>query len=82
MDVSRSGPGLALAAAVLFGLSAPAAKVAGAVDPWLLAGLLYLGSGIGIGLSGISASPLATEFPAMLDAHGRNTAKHLGALKM
>jgi drug/metabolite transporter (DMT)-like permease len=51
MDAKRSGPGLALAAAVLFGLSAPAAKLlAGTVDPWLLAGLLYLGSGIGLGL--------------------------------
>jgi len=51
MDVSRSGPGLALAAAALFGLSAPAAKLlAGRVDPWLLAGLLYLGSGVGLGL--------------------------------
>jgi drug/metabolite transporter (DMT)-like permease len=51
MAVRWSGPGLALAAAVLFGLSAPAAKLlAGAVDPWLLAGLLYLGSGIGLSL--------------------------------
>ena len=51
MDTRRSGPGLALAAAALFGLSAPAAKLlAGRVDPWLLAGLLYLGSGIGLGL--------------------------------
>src|SRR5262245_20496727 len=44
------GPALALAAAVLFGLSAPAAKILlGAMDPWLLAGLLYLASGIGLG---------------------------------
>lgn len=51
MHASRSGPGFALAAAALFGLSAPAAKLlAGTVDPWLLAGLLYLGSGIGLGL--------------------------------
>jgi drug/metabolite transporter (DMT)-like permease len=51
MNAGRTAPGLALAAAVLFGLSAPAAKpLAGAVDPWLLAGLLYLGSGIGLGL--------------------------------
>jgi len=51
MNVNRRGPGLALAAAALFGLSAPAAKLlAGTVDPWLLAGLLYLGSGIGLGL--------------------------------
>lgn len=43
------GSSLALAAAALFGLSAPAAKVLlGAVDPWLLAGFLYLGSGIGL----------------------------------
>ena len=49
----QSAPGLALAAALLFGLSAPAAKrLAGAVDPWLLAGLLYLGSGIGLGIYG------------------------------
>jgi drug/metabolite transporter (DMT)-like permease len=45
----RSGPAIALLAALLFGLSAPAAKVlVGSVDPWLLAGLLYLGSGIGL----------------------------------
>src|SRR5262245_61756220 len=42
-------PLLALGAALLFGLSAPAAKrLVGAVDPWLLAGLLYLGSGVGL----------------------------------
>jgi drug/metabolite transporter (DMT)-like permease len=46
-----TGPVLALSAAFLFGLGAPAAKLlVGAVDPWLLAGLLYLGSGIGLGL--------------------------------
>ncbi len=51
MNLSRRGPGLALAAAALFGLSAPAAKLlTGTVDPWLLAGLLYLGSGVGLGL--------------------------------
>jgi drug/metabolite transporter (DMT)-like permease len=51
MDARRIGPGLALGAAVLFGLSAPAAKLlVGAVDPWRLAGLLYLGSGIGLSL--------------------------------
>ncbi len=52
--VSRFGlstPGVALgvAAAALFGASTPLAKLLlGAVDPWLLAGLLYLGSGIGL----------------------------------
>src|SRR5262245_38802400 len=40
---------LALAAALLFGVSAPAAKLlVGAIDPWLLAGLFYLGSGVGL----------------------------------
>jgi drug/metabolite transporter (DMT)-like permease len=40
----------ALAAALLFGLSTPAAKIlVGAVDPWMLAGLFYLGSGFGLG---------------------------------
>ena len=44
------GPALALVAAVLFGLSAPAAKtLVGVIDPWLLAGLLYLASGLGLG---------------------------------
>jgi drug/metabolite transporter (DMT)-like permease len=36
---------------VLFGLSTPAAKLlVGTVDPWLLAGVLYLGSGVGLSL--------------------------------
>jgi drug/metabolite transporter (DMT)-like permease len=40
----------ALVAALLFGLSTPAAKaLLTTTDPWLLAGLLYLGSGIGLG---------------------------------
>ena len=42
----------ALLAAALFGISAPLAKVLlGRVDAVLLAGLLYLGSGVGAGLS-------------------------------
>jgi drug/metabolite transporter (DMT)-like permease len=41
----------ALAAALLFGASTPLAKLLiGNVSPLLLAGLLYLGSGIGLGL--------------------------------
>lgn len=47
--MQRRGILLALAAAALFGASTPAAKVLlGSADPWLLAGLLYLGSGIGL----------------------------------
>jgi len=44
-----SGAVLGLASAALFGASTPLAKqLLGAVDPWLLAGLLYLGAGIGL----------------------------------
>jgi drug/metabolite transporter (DMT)-like permease len=42
-------PLIALASAALFGLSTPLAKLlVGDVSPWLLAGLLYLGSGFGL----------------------------------
>jgi drug/metabolite transporter (DMT)-like permease len=47
----RRGIALAVAAAVLFGASAPFAKLLLAdTGPQLLAGLLYLGSGIGLGI--------------------------------
>lgn len=43
------GAVLALASAVLFGASTPFAKaLLGEVDPWMLAGILYLGSGFGL----------------------------------
>lgn len=44
--------GLAMASAALFGASTPFAKLllGGGLDPWMLAGLLYAGSGIGLGL--------------------------------
>jgi drug/metabolite transporter (DMT)-like permease len=49
-DIRRGGI-LAIAAALLFGLSTPAAKaIVGNVAPLLLAGLLYLGSGFGLSL--------------------------------
>jgi drug/metabolite transporter (DMT)-like permease len=42
-------PLYALAAAALFGLATPLAKLLiGSADPWLLAGLFYLGSGLGL----------------------------------
>lgn len=48
-SVSRLGPMLALASAVLFGASTPATKALIAhVDPWMLAGMLYLGAGLGL----------------------------------
>lgn len=43
------GVPLALAAAVLFGLAAPLSKLLlGNANPWLLAGVLYLGAGVGL----------------------------------
>lgn len=47
----RRGVAFALASAALFGAGAPLAKLLlGQMDPWLLAGLLYLGSGVGLAL--------------------------------
>jgi len=58
----------ALSAALLFGASTPFAKrLAGEVSPVLLAGLLYLGSGLGLGLlrvardRGFASARLATS---------------------
>ena len=46
----RNGIPLALLSAVLFGVSTPLAKLLlGAVSPWMMAGLLYLGAGLGLG---------------------------------
>lgn len=49
--LSQSGVLAALGAAVLFGAGTPLAKLLlNSVSPWLLAGLLYLGSGLGLTL--------------------------------
>src|SRR5215470_17404110 len=49
-DAGRRPIGIALLAALLFGVTTPAAKLLlTETDPWLLAGLLYLGSGVGLG---------------------------------
>ena len=49
--VSRPGVAAALGAALLFGAGTPLAKaLLTDVNPWLLAGLLYIGSGIGLTL--------------------------------
>lgn len=46
------GVPLALGSAVLFGASAPLSKLLlGSVNPWLLAGTLYLGAGVGLALA-------------------------------
>ena len=56
----------ALGAALLFGISTPFAKLLlGEASPWLLAGLLYLGSGIGLwGLRRLQRKPRAMIDPA------------------
>lgn len=61
------GVPIALGSAVLFGASTPFAKLLlGAVDPWLLAGLLYLGAGAGLAAVHVMRRVLtlpATEAP-------------------
>lgn len=48
--MSRTGILCALVSALLFGMSVPLAKgLVGAIDPWMLAGWLYLGAGAGLG---------------------------------
>jgi len=53
----------ALASAALFGISTPAAKaLLGAINPFVLAGLLYCGAGIGVAvLRRVAASALRSN---------------------
>ncbi len=73
---SQLWPGvpLALGSAILFGASAPLSKLLmGSIDPWLLAGILYLGAGVGlavvhwgrslIGLPSVEAQLQRTDLP-------------------
>ncbi len=49
MEALSSGAGLAILSALLFGASTPLAKLLlRDIDAWMLAGLLYLGSGVGL----------------------------------
>lgn len=59
------GAPMALASAALFGASTPLAKLlmGDGVDPWLLAGLLYLGSGLGLGLVHLARGALRVPAP-------------------
>jgi drug/metabolite transporter (DMT)-like permease len=63
----RIGIVLALMSAALFGASTPLAKIMlGNVDPWMMAGLLYLGAGIGLAVVHLSRRVLrlpAVEAP-------------------
>ena len=64
----------ALTAAVLFGVSTPLAKVlVREVSPWMLAGLLYLGSGLALGLWRLVrrlpwTPPTRRELPSLIGA--------------
>ncbi|HBS59670.1 MAG TPA: EamA family transporter, partial [Firmicutes bacterium] len=50
-NYAKPGVLVALTSALLFGAGTPFAKLLlNTVNPWLLAGLLYLGSGIGLTL--------------------------------
>lgn len=62
--MSSSGAFFAIASAVLFCASTPLAKLLlRKVDPWVLAGLLYLGSGIGLGAVHFGRKFLGIEPP-------------------
>lgn len=65
-DRSHLWPGvpLALGSAVLFGASAPFSKLLlGAIDPWLLAGVLYLGAGTGLAIVHLGRAAVGLESP-------------------
>ena len=74
MNIHHTGVVAALGAAALFGASTPIAKLLLTdITPWLLAGLLYLGSGIGLSvvrvMRGSKGDELArNDWPWMLGA--------------
>ena len=58
------GAPLALLSAALFGASTPLAKaLLGDVGPWMLAGLLYLGAGIGLAIAHVARRALGVDAP-------------------
>lgn len=60
----QPGVPAALGAAILFGISTPFAKwLLTGIDPWLLAGLLYLGSGLGLFLYRLVRQAPAAKLP-------------------
>jgi drug/metabolite transporter (DMT)-like permease len=59
IHMNRHAVALALLSAALFGVSTPAAKVLlGAIDPAVLAGLLYCGAGVGVAVLRRVARPV------------------------
>lgn len=70
---------LALASAVLFGASTPFAKLLlGSVDPWLMAGLLYVGAGLGLAVLHVLRGVL--RLPAIEAPLRRSDVPWLGAV--
>jgi drug/metabolite transporter (DMT)-like permease len=62
--IRQKGVPAALGAALLFGIGTPLAKfLLEAVSPWLLAGLLYLGSGLGLKLYRLFIKAPAVHLP-------------------
>jgi drug/metabolite transporter (DMT)-like permease len=77
IERDRRGVWLALSAAALFGVSAPAAKaLLEGASPQLLAGLLYAGSGVGLAMVSIARSRTDKNAEARLT---RRDAPWLGA---
>lgn len=76
MKTSVSGVVAALLSALLFGVSTPFAKfLLTDIHPWLLAGLLYLGAGLGLGALGLlqkgeRAKLGANDWPWLMGAIG------------
>ncbi len=71
----KPGTGPAMLSALLFGAGAPFAKLLlRGADPWLTAGLLYLGSGAGVAIyrlihkRGISSKPGPGDWPWLIGA--------------
>lgn len=59
-----AGVGAAIMAAALFGVSTPCAKLLlGTIPPVLLAGLVYLGSGVGLSIVWLARRRQPTEAP-------------------
>src|SRR5438105_3831298 len=60
----QAGVPAALGAALLFGAGTPLAKLLlASVSPWLLAGLLYFGSGVGLSLYRHFSNAPAVKLP-------------------
>jgi drug/metabolite transporter (DMT)-like permease len=72
----------ALGAAALFGLSTPIAKtLVGEISPLLLAGLLYAGSGVGLGIL-LAVRAIGLGRASIIPPRGADLAWLLGAIAL